>query len=75
MNNQEHLGTLAVEAAKCLTEKTKRIADLEECLAGFMVCGQMNGMYLTEEMQEWCKKQLVGKKRTPVQIWREITGL
>ncbi len=50
----------------------KQISDMEECLAGFMICGALNGMYLTPEMEEWCTKVLTGKKRTPAQIWQEL---
>ena len=55
------------------TDKQK-IADLEECLAGFMGVGAMNGMYLSPEMVEWCQLKLRGATRTPVQVWREITN-
>ena len=52
----------------------KRIADREECLAGFMLVAATNGAYLDDEMAEWAKSKLKGKTRTPVQVWREITG-
>lgn len=53
----------------------QRIIDLEECLAGFMVCGANMGMYLEPEMVAWCKERLTGKTRTPVQVWREISSV
>ena len=56
-----------------LSDKDQRIADLEECLAGFMVTAALNGAYLTPEMSDWAKAKLKGKQRTPVQVWREIT--
>lgn len=56
---------------KKLTAEQK-IADLEECLAGFMLCGANIGLYLSPEMVEWCQAHLKGKTRTPVQIWREL---
>jgi|FAXJ01.1.fsa_nt_gi hypothetical protein len=52
----------------------KRIADLEECLAGFMLVAATNGAYIDDEMAEWAKSKLKGKLRTPVQAWREING-
>ncbi len=57
---------------KKMESKSKRIADLEECLAGFMLCGAMNGMYISPEMETWCKKMLKGRTRTPAQIWRDL---
>ena len=53
-------------------DKDKLIADLEECLAGFMLTAAMNGAYIDEEMAEWAKSKLKGKARTPVQVWRSI---
>lgn len=47
-------------------------ADLEECLAGFMLVARMNGAYLDDEMIEWCRTKLEGKQRTPVEVWRTI---
>lgn len=55
-------------------DKDKRIADLEECLAGFIITAGLNGAYLSPEMIEWSRETLEGKTRTPVQVWREITG-
>ena len=52
----------------------KQIAEIEECLAGMMICGALNGMYLSPEMEAWCTKVLGGKKRTPAQIWLELFG-
>lgn len=53
--------------------KDEQIADLEECLAGFMLTAGMNGAYLTPEMIEWCRVRLTGKQRTPVQVWYALT--
>lgn len=50
----------------------QRIEDLEECLAGFMLTGAANGMFIDTEMANWCRARLLGKQRTPVQVWREI---
>jgi hypothetical protein len=55
-------------------DKDKQIADLKECLAGFMLTAGMNGQYLEPDMIRWCQIQLTGKQRTPVQVWREIVA-
>jgi hypothetical protein len=55
-----------------LAVKNKQIADLEECLAGFMVIAALNGAYLSDELGEWASSKLKGKHRTPVQVWKSI---
>lgn len=57
------------------SKKDKQIADLEECLAGHMMCLHLNGGYLPKEMLRWCFTKLKGCKRTPVQVWYDVTGI
>lgn len=53
-------------------DKDKQIADLKECLAGFMVVAKMNGAFISDEMLKWCVPHLTGKTRTPAVVWEEI---
>jgi hypothetical protein len=55
-------------------DKDTQIADLRECLAGFMVTAKLNGAYVSDEMLHWCAKHLQGKQRTPVQVWNEVVA-
>lgn len=53
-------------------DKDKQIADLKECLAGFMVVCKLNGVFITDEMLNWCSNELKGKQRTPATVWNDI---
>jgi hypothetical protein len=56
-----------------MDKKTQtKIENLEECLAGFMLVGALNGIYIDPELTDWAQEQLKNKKRTPVQVWQEI---
>jgi hypothetical protein len=55
-------------------DKDTQIADLKECLAGFMVVCKMNGAYISDEMLQWCVTQLKGKQRTPAAVWNDIVA-
>ncbi len=48
------------------------VADLEECLAGFIAIAGTNGAYLSEEMVRWSKNKLEGKEDTPLKIFLRI---
>ncbi len=55
-------------------DKDKQIAELKECLAGFMVVAKMNGAHISDEMLQWCVPHLTGKQRTPAKVWEEIVA-
>lgn len=57
-----------------IMDKDKHIADLKECLAGFMVVAKMNGAAISDEMLKWCVPHLTGKQRTPATVWSEIVS-
>lgn len=52
-----------------LDKAIKHVDDMEKCLAGMMLCGALNGVYLTEDMTDWGKSVLKNEKRTPAQLW------
>lgn len=53
-------------------EIAQHIANLEECLAGFMAIALLNDVFMTEDMKQWAHDRLVGKARSPAAVWRKV---
>ena len=70
MKTKEESSTCSGDCCKT----ARHIANLEECLAGYMVSCAINGSYMTDEMSAWCHARLKGAQRAPAAVWREVAA-